>query len=79
MRTIKILVASLVLAVLTVAAQAQQGPGMTPGSSRIGQSAVSASDKLNEDSKALKANEKAYSSALKNLPDKQYDPWRGMR
>jgi hypothetical protein len=79
MRTTKILVVSLVLAVLTVAAQAQQGPGMTPGSSRIGQSAASASDKLNEDSKALKANEKAYNSALKNLPDKRYDPWRGVR
>jgi hypothetical protein len=81
MRTTKILVASLALAALTVAAQAQQGPGagMMPGSSRIGQSAASASDKANEDSKALKANEKAYSSALKNLPDKQYDPWRGVR
>ena len=82
MRTTKILVASLALAALTAAAQAQQGPGggmMMPGSSRIGQSAASASDKANEDLKALKANEKAYSSALKNLPDKQYDPWRGVR
>jgi hypothetical protein len=83
MRTTKILVASLALAVLTVAAQAQQqgpGAGMAPGTysaSKIGQSA--ASNKVHEDSKVPKANEKAYSSALKNLPDKPYDPWRGVR
>jgi len=27
----------------------------------------------------VKANDKAYNAALKNLPDKQYDPWRGVR
>ncbi len=26
-----------------------------------------------------KANDKAYNSALRNLPDKQYDPWHGVR
>jgi len=26
-----------------------------------------------------KANDKAYNSALRNLPDKQFDPWRGVR
>jgi hypothetical protein len=25
-----------------------------------------------------KADDKAYSSALKSLPDKQYDPWHGI-
>jgi hypothetical protein len=25
----------------------------------------------------VKANEKAYNSALRNLPNKQYDPWSG--
>ena len=79
MRTTRILVAASALAALTVAAQAQQGPGMSPASSRIGQSAASANDKIHEESKGVKASEKAYNSALKNLPDKSYDPWRGMR
>jgi hypothetical protein len=26
-----------------------------------------------------KIDEKAYDAALKNLPDKQYDPWHGVR
>jgi hypothetical protein len=26
-----------------------------------------------------KANDKAYNAALHNLPDKQYDPWHGVR
>ena len=26
----------------------------------------------------VKANDKAYSSALKNLPDKPFDPWRAV-
>jgi hypothetical protein len=26
-----------------------------------------------------KANDKAYNAALKNIPDKQYDPWHGVR
>jgi cytochrome c556 len=79
MRTTRILVAASALAALTVAAQAQQGPGMVPSSSKIGQSAASASDKIHEESKGVKANEKAYNSALKNMPDKPYDPWRGVR
>jgi hypothetical protein len=27
----------------------------------------------------VKANDKAYNAALRNLPDKQYDPWHGVR
>jgi hypothetical protein len=79
MRTTRILAAASALAALTVAAQAQQGPGMAPTSSRLGQSAASASDKMHEESKVAKANEKAYSSVLKSMPDKPYDPWRGVR
>jgi hypothetical protein len=30
-------------------------------------------------SQAPKADEKAYNAALKSLPDKPYDPWRGAR
>ena len=79
MRTTRILAAASALAALTVAAQAQQGAGMAPPTSRLGQSAASASDKMHEESKAVKANEKAYNSVLKSMPDKPYDPWRGVR
>jgi len=27
----------------------------------------------------VRANDKAYNAALRNLPDKQYDPWHGVR
>ena len=44
----------------------------------IGQHAAAAAAKGGGDEK-VKANDKAYNAALKNLPDKQYDPWRGVR
>jgi hypothetical protein len=31
------------------------------------------------DPKKSKADDKAYQAALKNLPDKPYDPWNSMR
>ena len=31
------------------------------------------------DEPKVKANDKAYNAALRNLPDKQFDPWRGVR
>jgi hypothetical protein len=31
------------------------------------------------ESKSPKADDKAYASALKTLPDRPYDPWRGVR
>ena len=46
---------------------------MAPGTysaSKIGEAAASASDKLNTGGPKVKANEKAYNSALRNLPDK---------
>ena len=79
MRTATVLVTGLAMAALTVVAQAQQGPGAIPGSSRIGQSAAAASDKSNSEGPKVKANDKAYNSALHNLPDKKFDPWRGVR
>jgi hypothetical protein len=83
MRTTAAFVAALALAAWTVAAQAQQGPGqgMAPGTysaSKIGQAAANA-DKGGDQGPKVKANDKAYSSALKNLPDKPFDPWRGVR
>ena len=31
------------------------------------------------DSQPPKADDKAYNAAIKNLPDKPYDPWQGAR
>ena len=47
--------------------------------SNVGQHAAAASSKGGADESKVKANDKAYNAALRNLPDKQYDPWRGVR
>jgi hypothetical protein len=67
------------LAVMMASAQAQQGQGsQMNNASRVGQHAAAAASASTDDAK-VKANDKAYNAALKNLPDKQYDPWRGVR
>ncbi|HUZ32858.1 MAG TPA: hypothetical protein VMV19_12270 [Xanthobacteraceae bacterium] len=70
--------AALALALMTVAAEAQVNPQQTQMNTagRVGESA---SKKNDDKSAAPKANDKAYDAALKNLPDKQYDPWHGVR
>jgi hypothetical protein len=68
------------VAAMTANAQAQvnsQSSQMT-NASHVGQHAAGANGQGADDSK-VKANDKAYNAALKNLPDKQYDPWRGVR
>ena len=83
MRSTSILVAGLALAAGNVAAQAQYGtPGVSPGTSAsqgIGQHAAAAGANNSAAEPKVKANDKAYNSALKNLPDKPFDPWRGVR
>lgn len=83
MRTTSVIITGLALAAGIVAAQAQQGtPGVSPGttaSQGIGQHASTANAKGAADETKVKANDKAYNAALKNLPDKQFDPWRGVR
>jgi hypothetical protein len=67
------------LAATTANAQYQQSNQIN-AAQNIGQHASSNTQKLNgSDETKAKANDKAYSAALKNLPDKQYDPWRGVR
>jgi hypothetical protein len=61
------------LAAMTVTAQAQQGNQMG-AASNVGQHAAAASAKAGADETKVKANDKAYNAALRNLPDKQYDP-----
>ena len=68
------LVAALAAA---VPAGAQQSPMM--GGTSIGQRASANAQQHTDESSKAKANDKAYNAALKNLPDKQYDPWRGVR
>jgi hypothetical protein len=71
---IKIIAAALVLAVMAASAQAQMGGG-SPGGARQPFDKRSNGPK---DPPKAKADDKAYNSALKSLPDKQYDPWHGI-
>jgi hypothetical protein len=74
-------IAGLAIALTITGAEAQQA--MTPqeqqmqAAKRLGDSA-SRSGQYNSGS-TTKADEKAYNSALKNMPDKRYDPWSGVR
>jgi hypothetical protein len=72
-------IAALALAASVASAQAQQTQ-MT-NAANVGQHASANNDRANalNDANKVKANEKAYNAALKNLPDKQYDPWHGVR
>jgi hypothetical protein len=74
---IKILGAALALAVMAGSAQAQVGGfGGGPGGG-----ARQPFDKRSsgpKDPPKAKADDKAYTSALKNLPNKPYDPWHGI-
>jgi hypothetical protein len=63
---------------LMPSAQAQQQNSQMTNASHVGQHAAGAGAQGADESK-VKANDKAYNAALKNLPDKQYDPWRGVR
>jgi hypothetical protein len=75
------LFACLALVAMTAAAGAQiQQPGV-PAGSQIGSHAAKADERGDKaaDANKVKANDKAYNAALKNLPDKQYDPWHGVR
>ncbi len=76
----KFLIAGVIMAVLMASAQAQMAPqtSQMQGASAIGQSAGRSNQDPSGEQK-VKANEKAYNSVLKNLPDKQYDPWHGVR
>jgi hypothetical protein len=78
----RLLVGSLALAAVmfTATATSAQTPQQSQmnNASNIGRHASDASSRAGEESK-LKANDKAYNAALRNLPDKQFDPWRGVR
>jgi hypothetical protein len=74
------LIAGLAIALAVTSAQAQVSPQATQmqGAQRTGESASRAGRDTTAAS-TPKVDDKAYKAALKNIPDKQYDPWRGVR
>jgi hypothetical protein len=77
--TARILIAALAMALLTASAGAQ-GVGGTGGmdGGLGGRHQRQAKTKGAETPKP-KVDEKAYNAALKQLPDKHYDAWHGVR
>jgi hypothetical protein len=77
MRSLKTsLFACLALVAMTAAASAQMQSGSQIGNrTSKAENAKAATDSNDK----VKANDKAYNAALKNLPDKPYDPWQGAR
>jgi len=71
---IKILVVAVALALMAASAQAQMGG--SPGGAR--QPFNKRGTSSSKDPPRPKADDKSYNSALKSLPDKQYDPWHGI-
>ncbi len=75
------LIVGSVMALTIASAQAQvvspQAQQMQ-GAQRLGDS-VSKDSHAGSGASTVKSDDKAYNAALKNLPDKQYDPWRGVR
>lgn len=67
---VRVLVAALLLALPLWGTQAQMMGG---GGHKHQKSASSAQDH------APKADEKAYAAALKNVPNRPYDPWHDVR
>ena len=79
----RLLVGSVALAAMVCAATAvsAQSPQQSQinSAANVGRHASDASAKGSSDEPKVKANDKAYNAALRNLPDKQFDPWRGVR
>jgi hypothetical protein len=69
------------MALTIVTAQAQVGGtnGLSPSAGSAMNIGQHASSDPRQSGPKVKANDNAYNSALKNLPDKQYDPWHGVR
>jgi hypothetical protein len=79
----KSLIVASMMALMMASAQAQVGStGISPttnGVMQIGKHAEERQQGGNSDQKARATSDKAYNATLKNLPDKQYDPWHGVR
>lgn len=68
----RLLIAALAIALMMASAQAQIG-------GQAGQNAARAQQQQKEKSASPKVDDKAYNAALHTLPNKQYDPWHGVR
>lgn len=77
MKPTRLGIAGLMLVLTMASAQAQVQPGT--GGMNIGRNMAAEQKGAGSDASKVKANDKSYNSALKNLPDKQYDPWHGVR
>jgi len=81
----RVLVGSLALAAVVCATAKPASAQINPQQSQmnrnadIGRHAADANTKSSSDESKVKANDKAYNSVLRNIPDKQFDPWRGVR
>jgi hypothetical protein len=73
------LIAGVALALAASSAQAQLANPAQPALSSSGQIGQHMGGGRDEKEQKPKANEKAYDAALRNLPNKQYDPWHGVR
>jgi hypothetical protein len=71
----RFIVAVLALVLLVESAHAQAMGGGSGGGGR--KQHQQKADKM--DAQKPKVDDKAYNAALKSLPDKPYDPWRGAR
>jgi hypothetical protein len=80
----RLLIGGVALAAVVCAAATTASAQNTPQQSQmnrnadIGRHAAEANNKGTDEVK-VKANDKAYNSVLRNIPDKQFDPWRGVR
>lgn len=73
----KLLIAAVAVLLMTASAFAQVG-GL-PGN-QIGQRVQRANDQADsKNAGQKKTDDKAYNAALRNLPNKEYDPWHGVR
>jgi hypothetical protein len=77
--TLKILLAASAVALLTVTAYAQDAGGMGGTGGGFGGPHRQQAKAKQAEAPKPKVDEKAYSSALNELPDKQFDPWHGVR
>jgi hypothetical protein len=72
----RLLIAAVAVLLMTTGAFAQVAPG-----SQIGARAQRANDQgeAAKNGAQKKTDDKAYNAALRNLPNKEYDPWHGVR
>lgn len=75
----RLLIAAAAVLLMTASAFAQAA-GQLPGN-QIGQRVQHTNDQAEAAKNAgqRKGDDKAYNAALRNLPNKEYDPWHGVR